>query len=200
MSSQLKPRICTYTGVEMWPFDPKPHMIRIEDIAHALAVMPRFAGHTRTPYSVAEHSIRVAGVVTSKTPQHSLAALLHDAAEAYLLDVPSPLKPVFTGYKAAETRLLACILETLDPDYEPRKKGDSLLAVEIKDADRLLLSAERRDLLPHVDWWMPQDGYPDMPTFAEYPRIKPWSWQKAEREFLNMYEELTDGKDSTGGE
>lgn len=176
----------------MWPFDPKPHMIRIEDIAHALAVMPRFAGHTRTPYSVAEHSIRVAGVVTSKTPKHSLAALLHDAAEAYLLDVPAPLKPVFTGYKTAEKKLLEVIFVALGATWP--------MNTIVKEADRLLLSAERRDLLPHVDWWMPQDGYPDMPTFAEYPRIKPWSWQKAEREFLNMYEELTDGKDSTGGE
>lgn len=49
--------ICTYTGRKFYPLDPRPEDVCIEDIAHALALVNRFGGHTRVPYSVAQHSV-----------------------------------------------------------------------------------------------------------------------------------------------
>jgi 5'-deoxynucleotidase YfbR-like HD superfamily hydrolase len=95
----------TFTGLQFWPCDPRREDVRVEDIAHALALQCRFAGHCRVPYSVAEHSVRVAEWVwdeTSGDRRASLAALLHDASEAYCVDVPRPLKPYLTGYREIE--------------------------------------------------------------------------------------------------
>ena len=68
---------------------PNPDDIRIEDIAHALSNQCRFAGHAREFYSVAEHSVHVSQLCL---PEHALWGLLHDASEAYLVDLPRPLK------------------------------------------------------------------------------------------------------------
>ena len=51
--------ITTYSGNLFWPLLPNPADVRIEDIAHALSNQCRFAGHSHTFYSVAEHCVRV---------------------------------------------------------------------------------------------------------------------------------------------
>jgi len=79
----------TYSGIHVTPLDPKPEMIRLEDIAHALSQQCRFAGHCKKFYSVAEHCVHVSHLVPMDFRRH---ALLHDAAEAYLMDIPRPLK------------------------------------------------------------------------------------------------------------
>lgn len=129
----MKPWLQTYTGLAMEPLDPKPEMIRIEDIAHHLSLQCRYAGATPFPYSVAQHSLLVAAIVERHCTMTGcgevdpsdcdgscdgrllpLVALLHDAAEAYLVDLPKPLKdhPEFgVGYKAVERRLEEVIEE-----------------------------------------------------------------------------------------
>lgn len=83
----------SYTGVQVFPLDPRIEDFRIEDIAHALACQNRFAGHTREPYSVGEHSVRASlavDVSTCRTDDQRrkvrLAALMHDAMAAYLVE------------------------------------------------------------------------------------------------------------------
>lgn len=100
--------IMTYTGVYFDAFNPDPEKIRIEDIAHALSQQPRYAGHLPIFYSVAQHSIYVARLLP---PWLKAAGLLHDAAEAYLCDVPAPFKKYIPGYKKAEKDLLTAILQ-----------------------------------------------------------------------------------------
>ncbi len=85
--------IVTHGGKMYNYLDPHPDMIAIEDIAHALSHMCRFNGHTNLFYSVAQHSMSVAYRMPG-TAEEKLAALLHDAAEAYMCDIPSPLKPL----------------------------------------------------------------------------------------------------------
>lgn len=82
--------------------NPDMNTILIEDIAHSLSNLCRFTGHTRHFYSVAHHSIAVSKIVPH---EYALEALLHDATEAYLGDVSSPLKSLLGEYKLLESRL-----------------------------------------------------------------------------------------------
>src|ERR1039457_118422 len=81
--------IGTFSGLRFWPLDPNPEKILIDDIAHALAHQCRFGGHASRFYSVAEHSVHVSRLCP---PEDALWGLLHDASEAYLVDLPRPLK------------------------------------------------------------------------------------------------------------
>lgn len=136
-SSETPPRkgdwIRTFKGVEYWPLDPRPEDVLIEDIAHALANMCRYAGHTSRFYSVAEHSIIVSRLVA---PELALSALLHDATEAYVVDVPRPLKRFLMNYAEVEElnwQAIAAKFE-LDP----------VLHESIKNADNAILVKEMK--------------------------------------------------------
>lgn len=139
----------TYTGRQFWPMDPRPEEVCIEDIAHALSLQCRFAGHCREFYSVAEHSVRVARVLRDRghSPVVQLMGLLHDASEAYLVDVPRPLKPYLKGYRPAEDAVMAAICER----FGLRGLDDWPF---IKEADNILLATEARDLMgpPPAPW------------------------------------------------
>ena len=91
MSLQQFPNswIITHTGVHFDPLNAMVDMVNIEDIAHALSHICRFNGHTKSFYSVAEHSVHVSKLVPER---YAKEALLHDATEAYLMDVCTPLK------------------------------------------------------------------------------------------------------------
>jgi 5'-deoxynucleotidase YfbR-like HD superfamily hydrolase len=83
--------INTVSGIEMDLLNPTPEMIDINDIAHSLGMQCRFGGHVSMFYSVAQHSVFVAGKAPAELRKH---ALLHDAAEAYLQDITAPLKNI----------------------------------------------------------------------------------------------------------
>jgi 5'-deoxynucleotidase YfbR-like HD superfamily hydrolase len=105
--------ITTAYGHRFYFLDMESSVIQIKDIAHSLARQCRYCGHTRTPdaiYSVAQHSILCALYVqtlpvATKMPELVLAALLHDAAEAYLGDMTGPLKTLFPEFKKLELQL-----------------------------------------------------------------------------------------------
>jgi hypothetical protein len=126
----------TFTGRAFWPLDPHVDDIDPVDIAHALAHLCRYGGHTRRFYSVAEHCVLMSLAVDRK---HALWALLHDATEAYVVDVPRPLKHQLPDYMAAEARVAVVIAQRfgLDPVEPP----------EVKVADNRILLTERNALL-----------------------------------------------------
>src|SRR4051812_42097359 len=108
--------IATYTKKQLYPFDPKPEQICIEDIAHSLSLQCRFQGHIPQHYSVCDHSCRVAFEVWKVTAldddygeeeqkQLVLQGLLHDSSESVICDVPRPIKPYLTGYQEAEEKI-----------------------------------------------------------------------------------------------
>jgi len=103
MTTQLEPWIETYTGKKLYFLEPKPEQIDIEDIATALSNECRFGGHTKSFYSVAEHSILVATICPAPL---ALVGLLHDASEAYLRDIASPIKQYLANYKELEEKLM----------------------------------------------------------------------------------------------
>lgn len=108
-----------------------PGTICIEDIAHALSFVPRFGGHLDKLYSVAQHSVMVAASVA---PEFALEALLHDASEAYLGDMPSPIKKLLPDYKALESRVMEAIAAKFKINYP--------LSPEVKQSDREQLTLE----------------------------------------------------------
>jgi len=118
--------ITTYTGKQINPLDPDPAMIDIVDIAHHLACLNRFCGALERPYSVAEHSVRVSCLLSGR---NALAGLLHDASEAYLSDLSTPIKHSsgMGAYRDAEARLQAAIYERFgvgDFDREAVRRAD----------------------------------------------------------------------------
>lgn len=159
--------IQTYTGRIVHPLDPSPDEIALEDIAHALALQCRFAGHCRVFYSVAEHSVRVCQVLPDTWKAWGL---MHDAAEAYLNDITRPVKSYFKEYRRFEDQLLKAVGERFNLGFGP---GGT-----VTDMDNTLLATEARDLLgPAPDMWSPlPEPLPD--------KIEPWAWQEAEERFL----------------
>ena len=121
-------------------------MVNIGDIAHALAYINRFNGHTQYPYSVLAHSM-CASVLMPEGKK--MEGLLHDAAEAYIGDITTPVKELFPEVCTYEDTLLAVILEEYDINNEANivngsyKKSPAMLTV-----DRRLGNGEHYVLRP----------------------------------------------------
>lgn len=124
-------KIRTFSGRCIDPFNPNPDDICIEDIAHSLANQCRFGGHTQRRFSIAQHSIMVADRLPK---EHRLAGLLHDASEAYLLDIPTPVKNKLPGYAQAEHWLMRIIAKKFGFQWP--------LHILVKDEDRYALEWE----------------------------------------------------------
>jgi hypothetical protein len=155
----------TYTGQTIDVFNPDPATINIQDIAHSLSMQCRFGGHTKVFYSVAEHSIAV--MQRMKNRDLKLTALLHDAAEAYLLDFPRPVKNRITGYHELEENLMQMIAEKFDLMYP--------FPQEVKDADEAELIME---------WTHFMVGNNETPINSQPPA-------KIKKRFLGIYNLLT---------
>lgn len=128
--------IRTYSGIYMNIFEPTLDMINIEDIAHALSMQCRFGGHIPKFYSVAQHSVMCSRNVNKK---YKLAALMHDASEAYILDIPTPIKSRLTNYKDIEDKLMRLIAEKYNFNYPINNI--------IKNIDKKMLKFEFQHLM-----------------------------------------------------
>ena len=147
--------ILTTTGREHDLAHPPTSGYPLREIAHALSHINRYTGHTARPYSVAEHSLLVADMAHAEgcTTELELCALMHDAHEAYVGDVPSPLKPLLgSAWEVLEQAAQYSLLASFD-----LVEAMALHAAEVKRFDLMALATERRDLLPfepsvHKPW------------------------------------------------
>ena len=165
----------TFTGRQFWPLEPDPADVHIEDIAHALANICRYGGHSNRFYSVAEHSVLVA----SRT---GIGGLLHDAAEAYIGDMVRPLKHssvMQPWYDEVEDRLLTAIYGGLLGIVPP----SGLLLAAIKEADDRVLATEKRALHHAGHPWV-------LPAPYEGMAIKCLTPREAEALFLSEWERM----------
>lgn len=115
---KIEPWISTYTGHKIDMYEPQESEINIEDIARGLSQCNRFGGQLRYPVSVAYHS----AVVAKFAPDNlKFAALMHDASEAYLVDIPTPIKQLFPVYYEIEERLMRVIAKRFQFNYDDVK-------------------------------------------------------------------------------
>lgn len=165
----------TYTGKKFWPLDPRPEEICIEDIAHALSLLCRYGGHCLRFYSVAEHSLHVSSLCSQ---ENKLWALLHDAAEAYLVDIPRPIKQYLPKYEQIENKLIVAIGDKFGlPSFD--------IPEEVKRVDNGMLICERDQIMstPPGDWNVEDIGL--------NVKIECYSPEVAESLFLMEFEFLT---------
>lgn len=167
--------INTYTGRKVYPLDLRVEDIDVRDIAHALALECRYANHTGVHYSVAQHSVQLSYWVPS---EFALDALFHDAEEAYLGDVPRPLKvlPQFAFWRECGRRAAGVIQKRFGLGPEPEI---------VKNLDHAMCGVEApRFMNTHPDW-----------VFQEAPTnwyiANAWTWEEAEQQFLARYTALT---------
>lgn len=94
----------TYSGIEFLPLNFSEKDVNIMDIAHSLSRICRFNGHLNNFYSVSQHCICVSEYLKAKkfSKKVQLCGLLHDASEAYLCDLPKPIKKVLLDYEKLE--------------------------------------------------------------------------------------------------
>ena len=173
--------IQTRSGKRVHPLSPTLGEIDINDIAHALSQQCRWSGHTSEFYSVAQHSVLVSIHCDSKD---ALWGLLHDASEAYLVDLPRPIKPWIGGFERAELNLMISIADAFDLPYYTNFTS-SFLPESVRVADDRMMCTEAVQLMAplHPDFKLPADPY----SF----RILPWSPAHAKKRFLERFKELT---------
>lgn len=174
--------IQTASGGRFYPLNPRVQDINIEDIAAALSKVCRFSGHCSGFYSVAEHSVLVKTLLSGRTddPDILMWGLMHDASEAYIADIASPLKqqPGFKFYRDMELGVMqaVCTRFGLDPAEPP----------VVKECDQLALAIEARDLMPHREakaWsWLPKPP-------GSFSALC-WDPAKAKYKFLEHYNHL----------
>ena len=163
---------------------PEESDVTIEDIASALSNVCRFSGHLPRFYSVAQHLVNTSYIVPA---EHAFTALMHDTAEAFTNDLPTPLKWALPIFKELETKIESAMGDKFGFPfpYPP----------EIKNADTTMLLLEKRYVKEDTSSW---------PLYEEAERemlknkrkllglvdLDSWQPRRAKREFLERYEEL----------
>lgn len=158
----------------------EPHAgeVTIDDIAAPLSKICRFAGHIHGFYSVAQHAVNVSRIVP---PEHAFTALMHDTAEAFTNDLPTPLKAAVPIFKELEERIEAAMAERFGFQYP--------LPPEVKLADLQMLALEKHHIKGDQSHWSVLDGVEWEHLVGEV-RLQPQAPWNAMDEFLGRFYEL----------
>lgn len=165
--------IRTYKNHQFYFDDIENNVIDIEDIAHSLSNQGRWTGHTNVFYSLAEHSVLTSRLVS---PEYAFEALMHDASEAYVVDLSRPLKAFVPDYRKIQHRVEKYIAEYFGLPYP--------LSEPVRIADDRLLQTEWETLFDKTEIWLGIKAEPfDL-------KFHCWNPEQAERAFLEAYESL----------
>lgn len=184
------PWTLTHSGIKLIYLEPTVEMISLEDIVHNTGNICRWTGSVSQFYSVAQHSMMVGSLVkvlideadeadrwpSTRYWNQILAGLLHDAAEAYINDLASPLKVAIKGeYERIEHGLLSKVFEKFDVPMEMKNQI-------VKKADNIAMQIERYYFMPdHPEW--PKVPVAEM-TYDKPRFIDPISASKMFREAI----------------
>ena len=169
------PTILLQSGNYFNFMDPSGSSFTIEDVANGLAMTCRFGGQCRNFYSVAEHSIVASFHVTT---EHAYAALMHDAAEAFIGDVPRPLKAILPDYRHFERGVERAVLARFGVQLPVHP--------EVKAIDLRMLATEQRLVMENYDEWGPIKDITPLPI-----SLPLWSPIEAKAHFLQRFDELS---------
>lgn len=178
--------LCTYSGIHFYPCDPRPDEVVIEDIAKSLGMMCRWAGHVNRFFSVAQHcvlgSLAIESFPRAKEERLPFKFLMHDASEAYCVDLPRPLKysPELAGYALIEEGVQNAICMRFGLPLENLPS--------IKEMDNTMLVTEQRDLRNNPQLladMLARHKVKPLPT-----PIESWSPYVAEQNFLIRFNQL----------
>lgn len=169
----------TYTGRAFWPLEPTKDALSVIDIAHALSNQCRYSGHVQFFYSVAQHCCLLSQWLASNggTPLECLQILMHDAPEAYLVDIPRPVKQYMPQYRVWDHDINDVIRDWMGwKDLPIPAMQDELDSRVIVDERAALMSRSGLDWGHHLT--------------ALGIEITPWTPEQAERAFLSIYASL----------
>jgi uncharacterized protein len=164
--------------------------ISLLDIAHHLAQLNRYTGACSRPYSVAEHSLLVVELLERSTtlgPSALLAALLHDAHEAYTADLSTPMKQIVgPAWEMEEQRIQAAVLRRFG-----LQEAFARHHARIKWADLTALSTERAALLPDAGpLWPVTDTHPPV-AWVDFAQRAAFTWLDWRQAFIDRFAELS---------
>ena len=174
----------TYTGRGYRPWADKPGEVDPVDVAYGLAHTFRYGGQSRPAITVAEHSVLAARIVDTLWPGNEhleRAALMHDAAEAYLHDIQSPLRRRVKVQINGEMISWSAsdLLVTVNVCKQFGITEADLTAPEVAAADILAACFEKRDCRNLAGDW----GLPEIPEAIEPLKMKFWSPAEARFQF-----------------
>lgn len=177
--------IQTYNGHAFYPKTGKVTSIDLEDVAHSLSNLCRFSGHCREFYSVAEHSVLVSRIAADLWPTDKntiWAALLHDATEAYVGDLTSPIKSLLPEFSNIENVVAEDIARKFKIEW------DTSTLSKVKIADMIALATEARLLFQKSARWPSLKGY--FPRLDLLEKKSPLSNSEARNLFLKEFSRL----------
>jgi len=170
----IGPTILLHSG-SYFDFEaPETSAFTIEDIAHGLSMVCRFAGQCNRFYSVAQHSVHVSYIVS---PEDAYQGLMHDAAEAFVGDMAKPLKVMLPEFSVIEKRVEAAVFHRFGIAHP--------LPATIKEADVTMLVTEQHQIMRNRDDWDYCRGR--KPIDFELPS---WTAGQAKSRFLKRYHQL----------
>ena len=185
----MKPFLNTYTNRRVNPLDIVPGDVSVLDIAHSLALCNRFAGHTFRPISVAQHCVWVSRLCDNGTDYEiPMAALLHDASEAYLGDITKWLKgtPEMKPYRDAEERATRTVLSVFECE-------DGIDHSSIAFADKLMVCWEAEQGIEGFFKYLMPPGYEPVRNPYRSLLESEWDfihWGEAKEMFLARFSHL----------
>ena len=167
-----------YSGRSLWPLDLREEDICPFEIAHSISMQCRYGGHCIRFLSVAEHCCLMSDVAPKGV---KLTALMHDAGETYLSDVPKPLKPSLLNYYDIERSIDRPIARKYGLVWDEHE-GWSPIVQELDV--RILLDERNQNMGPSPR--PPGDGWPDhvepLGVTLQY-----WTPEEAEKEWLDRF-------------
>lgn len=179
----LNAGIALLSGAMMDYNNPAACDASIHDIAGALSNVCRFSGHLPQFYSVAQHAVNTSHIVD---PRYEFDALMHDTAEAFTNDLPTPLKQAFPVFKELEVRIESAMADRFGFAYP--------LPDPVKQADLEMLGLEKvyvkRD---YTDWEILRGVDYERHIGRSRVDLSPWTPVVAYNRFLERYAELAGG-------
>jgi hypothetical protein len=163
---------------------PEESDVTIEDIAAALSNVCRFSGHLPRFYSVAQHLVNTSYLVR---PELAFDALMHDTAEAFTNDLPTPLKWALPIFKELEVKIESAMGDKFGFTYPYHP--------EVKEADTIMLMVEKTYVKNDRSVW-PQYEHVKFEHAVANPKVDLQSWRPsvARNKFMMRYRELTNGE------